>query len=64
MSFIRPDGREVPFEINTSLLEDETGHTTGVLGISATSPGRELEQRLRRADRLASGWAYGRHGSP
>ena len=29
VSFMRPDGREVPIEINTSLLEDETGQTTG-----------------------------------
>ena len=51
----RPDGREVPIEINTSLLEDETGQTTGLLGIFRDlSLVRELEQRLRRADRLAA----------
>jgi PAS domain S-box-containing protein len=55
VSFIRPDGREVPLEINTSLLEDDTGHTTGLLGIFRDlSLVRELEQRLRRADRLAA----------
>ena len=55
VSFIRPDGREVPIEINTSLLEDETGQTTGLLGIFRDlSLVRELEQRLRRADRLAA----------
>lgn len=54
VSFVRPDGREVPLEINTSLLEDETGQTTGLLGIFRDlSLVRELEQRLRRADRLA-----------
>jgi two-component system sensor histidine kinase AtoS len=55
VSFVRPDGREVPLEINTSLLEDETGQTTGLLGIFRDlSLVRELEQRLRRADRLAT----------
>jgi PAS domain S-box-containing protein len=55
VSFVRPDGREVPLEINTSLLEDETGQTTGLLGIFRDlSLLRELEQRLRRADRLAA----------
>jgi two-component system sensor histidine kinase AtoS len=55
VSFVRPDRREVPLEINTSLLEDETGHTTGLLGIFRDlSLVRELEQRLRRADRLAA----------
>jgi PAS domain S-box-containing protein len=55
VSFVRPDGREVPLEINTSLLEDETGQTTGLLGIFRDlSLVRELEQRLRRADRLAA----------
>jgi len=55
MSFARGDGREVPLEINTSLLEDETGHVTGVLGVFRDlSTVRELEQRLRRADRLAA----------
>ena len=55
VSFIRPDGREVPLEINTSLLEDDTGYTTGLLGIFRDlSLVRELEQRLRRADRLAA----------
>jgi PAS domain S-box-containing protein len=55
VSFIRPDDREVPLEINTSLLEDETGQTTGLLGIFRDlSLLRELEQRLRRADRLAA----------
>jgi PAS domain S-box-containing protein len=55
VSFMRPDGREVPLEINTSLLEDETSHTTGLLGIFRDlSLVRELEQRLRRADRLAA----------
>jgi two-component system sensor histidine kinase AtoS len=55
VSFIRPDGREVPLEINTSLLEDDTGQTTGLLGIFRDlSLVRELEQRLRRADRLAA----------
>ncbi|HZC03220.1 MAG TPA: ATP-binding protein, partial [Gammaproteobacteria bacterium] len=49
------DGHEVPLEINTSLLEDETGQTTGLLGIFRDlSLVRELEQRLRRADRLAA----------
>jgi PAS domain S-box-containing protein len=55
VSFVRPDGHEVPLEINTSLLEDETGHTTGLLGVFRDlSLVRELEQRLRRADRLAA----------
>jgi two-component system sensor histidine kinase AtoS len=55
VSFVRPDGREVPLEINTSLLEDEDGQTTGLLGIFRDlSLVRELEQRLRRADRLAA----------
>jgi PAS domain S-box-containing protein len=55
VSFVRPDGREVPLEINTSLLEDETGQSTGLLGIFRDlSVVRELEQRLRRADRLAA----------
>jgi PAS domain S-box-containing protein len=55
VSFVRPDGREVPLEINTSLLEDEMGQTTGLLGIFRDlSLVRELEQRLRRADRLAA----------
>jgi two-component system sensor histidine kinase AtoS len=55
VSFVRPDGREVPLEINTSLLEDEIGQTTGLLGIFRDlSLVRELEQRLRRADRLAA----------
>jgi two-component system sensor histidine kinase AtoS len=55
MTFIRPDGREVPLEINTSLLEDETGQVSGVLGVFRDlSLVRELEQRLRRADRLAA----------
>jgi PAS domain S-box-containing protein len=55
VSFIRPDGRDVPLEINTSLLEDEVGQTTGLLGIFRDlSRVRELEQRLRRADRLAA----------
>jgi PAS domain S-box-containing protein len=55
VSFVRPDGREVPLEINTSLLEDEIGQTTGLLGIFRDlSLVRELEQRLRRADRLAT----------
>jgi PAS domain S-box-containing protein len=55
VSFARPDGREVPLEINTSLLEDEAGQTTGLLGIFRDlSLVRELEQRLRRADRLAA----------
>jgi PAS domain S-box-containing protein len=55
VSFVRPDGREVPLEINTSLLEDETGQTTGLLGIFRDlSLVHELEQRLRRADRLAA----------
>ena len=55
VSFTRPDGREVPLEINTSLLEDDTGQTTGLLGIFRDlSLVRELEQRLRRADRLAA----------
>jgi PAS domain S-box-containing protein len=55
VSFIRSDGREVPLEINTSLLEDDTGQTTGLLGIFRDlSLVRELEQRLRRADRLAA----------
>jgi PAS domain S-box-containing protein len=55
VSFVRLDGREVPLEINTSLLEDETGQTTGLLGIFRDlSLLRELEQRLRRADRLAA----------
>jgi PAS domain S-box-containing protein len=55
VSFVRPDGREVPLEINTNLLEDETGQTTGLLGIFRDlSLLRELEQRLRRADRLAA----------
>jgi hypothetical protein len=54
VSFVRPDGREVPLEINTSLLEDEAGQTTGLLGIFRDlSLVHELEQRLRRADRLA-----------
>jgi len=53
--FVRPDGREVPLEINTSLLEDETGQSTGLLGIFRDlSLVHELEQRLRRADRLAA----------
>jgi two-component system sensor histidine kinase AtoS len=53
--FVRPDNREVPLEINTSLLEDETGQITGVLGVFRDlSLVRELEQRLRRADRLAT----------
>jgi PAS domain S-box-containing protein len=55
VSFVRPDGREVPLEINTSLLEDESCQTTGLLGIFRDlSLVRELEQRLRRADRLAA----------
>jgi PAS domain S-box-containing protein len=55
MTFLRPDGREVPLEINTSLLEDETGQVSGVLGVFRDlSLVRELEQRLRRADRLAA----------
>jgi two-component system sensor histidine kinase AtoS len=55
VSFMRSDGKEVPLEINTSLLEDETGQTTGLLGIFRDlSLVRELEQRLRRADRLAA----------
>jgi PAS domain S-box-containing protein len=55
VSFTRLDGREVPLEINTSLLEDEAGQTTGLLGIFRDlSLVRELEQRLRRADRLAA----------
>jgi PAS domain S-box-containing protein len=55
VSFVRPDGHEVPLEINTSLLEDETGQTTGLLGIFRDlSLVHELEQRLRRADRLAA----------
>ncbi|MBI3326776.1 MAG: HAMP domain-containing protein [Nitrospinae bacterium] len=53
--FACPDGREVPLEINTTLLEDEVGHITGVLGVFRDlSLVRELEQRLRRADRLAT----------
>jgi two-component system sensor histidine kinase AtoS len=55
MTFVRPDGREVPLEINTSPLEDETGEVSGVLGVFRDlSLVRELEQRLRRADRLAA----------
>jgi PAS domain S-box-containing protein len=55
VSFIRRDGREVPLEINTSLLEDEAGQITGLLGVFRDlSLVRELEQRLRRADRLAA----------
>jgi PAS domain S-box-containing protein len=55
VSFTRSDGREVPLEINTSLLEDEAGQTTGLLGIFRDlSLVHELEQRLRRADRLAA----------
>jgi PAS domain S-box-containing protein len=55
VSFIRPDGRDVPIEINTSILEDDAGQTTGLLGIFRDlSLVRELEQRLRRADRLAA----------
>jgi PAS domain S-box-containing protein len=55
VSFVRPDGREVPLEINTNLLEDETGQPTGLLGIFRDlSLVHELEQRLRRADRLAT----------
>lgn len=55
VAFLRPDDREVPLEINTSLLEDETGKVTGVLGVFRDlSVVRELEQRLRRADRLAA----------
>jgi PAS domain S-box-containing protein len=55
MIFVRPDTREVPLEINTSLLEAESGHITGVLGVFRDlSLVRELEQRLRRADRLAT----------
>jgi PAS domain S-box-containing protein len=55
MTFVRPDGREVPLEINTSPLEDETGQVSGVLGVFRDlSQVRELEQRLRRADRLAA----------
>jgi PAS domain S-box-containing protein len=55
VSFVRPDGREVPLEINTSILEDDTGQPTGLLGIFRDlSLVRELEQRLRRADRLAT----------
>jgi two-component system sensor histidine kinase AtoS len=55
VSFMRPDGREVPLEINTSVLEDDGGQTTGLLGIFRDlSLVRELEQRLRRADRLAA----------
>ncbi len=55
LSFTCPDEREVPLEINTSLLEDETGEITGVLGVFRDlSVVRELEQRLRRADRLAA----------
>jgi PAS domain S-box-containing protein len=55
VSFVRPDGREVPLEINTSLLEDEAGQITGLLGIFRDlSLVHELEQRLRRADRLAA----------
>ena len=53
--FVRSDGREVPLEINTTFLEDETGDVTGVLGVFRDlSLVRELEQRLRRADRLAT----------
>jgi PAS domain S-box-containing protein len=55
VTFVRPDGREVPLEINTSPLEDEAGEVTGVLGVFRDlSLVRELEQRLRRADRLAA----------
>jgi PAS domain S-box-containing protein len=55
VTFVRPDGREVPLEINTSLLDDEAGQITGLLGIFRDlSLVRELEQRLRRADRLAA----------
>jgi PAS domain S-box-containing protein len=54
-TFMRPDGREVPLEINTSLLEDEGGQVSGVLGVFRDlSLVRELEQRLRRSDRLAA----------
>ena len=53
--FMRTDGSEIPLEINTSLLEDESCQTTGLLGIFRDlSLVRELEQRLRRADRLAA----------
>ncbi len=45
----------VPISITTSLLTDSEENVTGVLGVfQDLSPIRELEQQLRRADRLAA----------
>lgn len=51
----REKGDALPISMTTSLLKDDAGKVTGILGVfQDLSTIRELEQQLRRADRLAA----------
>ena len=65
VSFVRPDGREVPLEINTSLLEDELGQTTGAVGIFRDPlPGARARATPATSRPPGRGRSHGRHGGP
>ncbi len=51
----RPDGSEVPVGLSTSVLRDDKGKARGAIAIfQDLTDVRELEQRMRHADRLAA----------
>jgi two-component system nitrogen regulation sensor histidine kinase GlnL len=55
LDYCRHDGRHLPLSLRTAMLQDHAGDTVGLLAIfEDLSPLQTLEQRLHRADQLAS----------
>lgn len=55
LSITRPDGSRVPVGLSTSVLRDDEGKARGAIAIfQDLTDVRELEQRMRHADRLAA----------
>jgi PAS domain S-box-containing protein len=54
-SLVRPDGMPVPVELTTAPLRGAEGRTVGVVAVLRDlTPVRQLEEQLRRTDRLAA----------
>ncbi|MFC1713889.1 ATP-binding protein [Candidatus Poribacteria bacterium] len=52
---VRKTGSDIPIEVSTSLLKDDSGRATGVIMIfTDLTERREMETQIRRADRLAT----------
>ncbi len=55
LTIIRPDGHALPMGLSTSVLSGSNGRPRGVVAVFADlSDAKEIEERMRRQDRLAA----------